>query len=137
MTQENQADIDTGLICKQCGKIIDEQRIGKRRKCDACYSCGFRGEDAKTRELRRIRRMWRKRQCAENKWKCPCCKEYFNRKDRKPTIDHVIPTSKGGLDIPRNWQLLCEKCNLEKGDTLVFPPPELKGRMYEGKEQHG
>lgn len=35
--------------------------------------------------------------------------------DRYPTIDHIVPLSKGGQHIWANAQLACRKCNREKG----------------------
>ena len=37
---------------------------------------------------------------------------------RKLEFDHVIPYSKGGSNTARNIQLLCEKCNRSKSDSL-------------------
>lgn len=31
-------------------------------------------------------------------------------------IDHIIPTSKGGSDLPQNKHFICSGCNREKGD---------------------
>jgi 5-methylcytosine-specific restriction endonuclease McrA len=42
--------------------------------------------------------------------KCYYCNKYGN------TIDHVIPTSKGGLEILENMVCSCEKCNKFKGN---------------------
>jgi 5-methylcytosine-specific restriction endonuclease McrA len=32
-------------------------------------------------------------------------------------LDHVTPLSRGGADHPSNWQALCSRCNLSKGDS--------------------
>ena len=34
------------------------------------------------------------------------------------TVDHIIPKSKGGLNIKENYQPMCNFCNCEKGNTL-------------------
>jgi hypothetical protein len=57
----------------------------------------------------------RKESCArlyiKQRGKCAECKNF----DSRLTIDHIIPTSKGGADAPANWQLLCRECNSRKG----------------------
>lgn len=35
------------------------------------------------------------------------------------TMDHIIPKSKGGTKTLDNVQLMCEKCNHQKGDKIV------------------
>lgn len=37
---------------------------------------------------------------------------------RETQVDHVIPKSKGGRGTPDNGQILCRKCNQEKGDKI-------------------
>jgi len=37
----------------------------------------------------------------------------------KLEFDHIIPLARGGSNTARNIQLLCEKCNRQKGDSLV------------------
>jgi len=34
------------------------------------------------------------------------------------TCDHIIPKSKGGLNVDENTQTLCRKCNLLKGSMI-------------------
>jgi 5-methylcytosine-specific restriction endonuclease McrA len=36
----------------------------------------------------------------------------------RPTLDHVIPTSKGGTNDLWNLRLACSTCNNDKGDKL-------------------
>ena len=37
------------------------------------------------------------------------------------TVEHVIPLAKGGTNFLRNLVALCDSCNQEKGDKIVFP----------------
>lgn len=44
--------------------------------------------------------------------KCAICENYLFGKFE---TDHIIPLSKNGSNQPENIQLLCPKCNKEKG----------------------
>ena len=46
--------------------------------------------------------------------KCNGCEGVFPFSDLE--IDHIMPTSRGGRDIPENWQLLCRACNARKSN---------------------
>ncbi|MBO7710281.1 MAG: HNH endonuclease, partial [Oscillospiraceae bacterium] len=40
-----------------------------------------------------------------------------------PTIDHVVPLSKGGLHAWSNVRLACKDCNSKKSDAVLYPAP--------------
>ncbi len=52
----------------------------------------------------------------KHKGLCQYCNKPIERADM--TIDHIIPTSKGGLDIIENLALACNSCNQEKGNGI-------------------
>jgi len=46
---------------------------------------------------------------------------YINdgNKEIKLTIDHIVPRAMNGENCIENYQILCEKCNRDKGDTII------------------
>jgi hypothetical protein len=52
--------------------------------------------------------------------RCHWCKRKWSGK-RKPTHDHVIPLTKGGLNSLENSVCSCSSCNSSKRDRLVNP----------------
>ena len=57
---------------------------------------------------------------------CAYCLRWLNAANT--TVDHVTPTSKGGLDLPSNWVACCDACNTEKASKKWVPsigPVEL------------
>lgn len=62
---------------------------------------------------------------------CSYCNEKLERypitrNDLRPTIDHQIPTSRGGRDSIENIVACCKKCNEMKGDYTV---PEFLAKI--------
>ena len=45
------------------------------------------------------------------------------------TLDHVIPSSKGGQDTLQNYCLLCGACNSRKGDRMTIPELRAANRL--------
>lgn len=66
----------------------------------------------------------RRRIYVRDGYKCLKCKctDYFQL-----TIDHIVPLSEGGKNIPSNMQTLCQVCNQYKGNqtidyrTILYP----------------
>lgn len=56
--------------------------------------------------------------CKTHDYKCRLCNEKFEPKDL--TIDHNIPTSKGGTHNIENLQPMCLKCNQIKGNRFTL-----------------
>lgn len=122
--------IDLGpLSCKECG-VVFTPITGARIYC---------GHECSKRHTRRIhkakRRALERNGCeaeevnpyevfARDRWVCQGCQRGTPRELRgtldpaAPELDHVIPLSKGGSHTMGNLQLLCRKCNGEKGDKL-------------------
>ena len=56
------------------------------------------------------KRMWRQKIKEEWRHKCAYCGSEDNL-----TIDHILPQSKGGLDVTKNVVCCCHSCNQSKG----------------------
>lgn len=57
-------------------------------------------------------------------WTCQICARSVDRaatfpNPNSPSLDHVIPLSKGGDHTYANVQLACLRCNLRKGDRII------------------
>ena len=50
----------------------------------------------------------------ESGGRCELCGA--TKKERPLDVDHIIPRSKGGKNVRENLQVLCSKCNQEKGN---------------------
>jgi len=86
-----------------------------------------------------------------DKYICHLCGEYIGDKlsdtdglDSMPSIDHIIPQSKGGGDLPSNLRTACLRCNKSRGNrpittaygtTTVALPSEMKGKEMKGKKE--
>ena len=58
------------------------------------------------------RRLWRRK--IKERWDYECA---YCGSEEDITIDHVIPRSKGGMDIPENMVCCCHSCNQNKAHT--------------------
>ena len=60
---------------------------------------------------------YKKKLYEDQQEKCAGCTHYYHQKDL--TVDHIIPTAKGGQDTQDNKQLLCFHCNTTKGTSSM------------------
>jgi 5-methylcytosine-specific restriction endonuclease McrA len=50
---------------------------------------------------------------------CHLCGAPFTD-DNRPTLDHIIPVSQGGLNHVHNIRLACAPCNSRRGDNAAY-----------------
>jgi 5-methylcytosine-specific restriction protein A len=83
---------------KQQGQL----RKGKRKRCKEAAD-----------------RRWRIRMLVrQSGGRCRYCQRVVARD--LLTIDHMVPLSAGGLDIPENLALACHPCNQSKGSGIAI-----------------
>lgn len=130
------------------GKPCKHGHIAKRQTCDgACRPCKYasiaRQRAADPKKFARRRRKWRdcasrNEQRARHKARrrnqvCQCCTAkqvesiYKVARQRKITVDHIIPLAKGGLHCAHNMQLLPHIENSQKGARY---DPLIEGVQY-------
>lgn len=76
-------------------------------------------------QAKAIRRAFKEAWCRVFPY-CAYCLRWM--RFEQSTVDHVIPTCKGGLDLPSNWVACCAACNTEKASKKRTPavgPVEL------------
>ena len=76
-----------------------------------CYLCGFEVfYDQPDLSLRNKSKAWKARWGDVDKYDV----------NRKAVVEHVIPRSKGGSHTWENVQIACSRCNLQKGDEVIY-----------------
>ena len=121
-------------VCKNCGKDYSIASTGYdseqycSRKCMKRWAMRIKND-------RRLRRMKARkhdnditleRLFTRDRGICYLCGNQCdwsdvvdgNASDRYPSIDHVVPVSKGGTHTWDNVKLACRKCNTAKGDGI-------------------
>ena len=102
------------------------RRVELRSRCRGCE----KPEKAASRAVRRERTVGTyspedvRRLSLSQGYACVTC-----RRDLRVVgyhVDHIVPVSKGGLNVASNIQLLCPRCNLRKGARMTG---RMTGRM--------
>jgi predicted nucleic acid-binding Zn ribbon protein len=131
--------------CRQCGADLtgrdEAKRGGASPFCsEACQvkrraevaRDGKRRRDYRRRNATTVERFSRSEVFKRDGWRCQCCgcKCSPSRQvphPKAPTLDHIIPLSKGGGHTRVNTQLLCFTCNSRKGDRAANDQLRLIG----------
>lgn len=117
--------------CYHCGKPltklasmsgkISHPHCREQRKRD-----WNRQKNAKRRRYRYIAHSKFQEIAERDLWTCHLCNEYVDESLPSmarlgPSLDHVIPISKGGTDDPENLKLAHWICNVRKGNRIAQP----------------
>lgn len=117
--------------CRYCGRWFTSERGATfcseecRRKAD-----NYRRDHRITRNGKADYTISLPRLYARDGGVCQICGEHLSfevhyNDPKYPSIDHIIPLSKGGLHRWDNVQLLCRECNMLKRDTYTPPFDEI------------
>lgn len=128
--------------CDMCGENVENANAFSIARCDTCKQHRKRkiNRESKVKYGRNHRSRARKAGVAytsfrvldiyeRDSWICQLCGKACKKRwtvckstgrpdPRSPTLDHIVPLSKGGPHEPRNAQLACFACNTAKGSSL-------------------
>ena len=106
---ENLRD-DAKTCCRKCR--VDWSRIDRNKRYDRLKEIGHFDSSVTLKNVFK-----------KFNGECQCCKKQLTfdcdcLSDDYPSIDHILPLSKGGFHEWENVQLLCRKCNCLNGDNV-------------------
>lgn len=127
-------------VCAECG-VSFLARVDKRaqRFCSLDCANDAQGRAEFPRSRFKVARSVRLSIFEAAGWKCELCgsltrpDEDYNH-PRYPTLDHVVPRSRGGSDDVSNLRLACRQCNVLRGSNEDWVPgvtDESVGRLAE------
>lgn len=123
--------------CRECRQSFVPRYGNKRRRF-----CSSQCADRFGNRIERVRHRSNKRSgerfsatgiYERDGWHCRLCGEIVDRSlpclhPDAPTIDHIIPISRGGKHIRANVQLAHRKCNVRKGNGAFVPRAGVQHR---------
>jgi 5-methylcytosine-specific restriction endonuclease McrA len=114
------------ITCSECGKRVEYERFNNER--DYCSRRCSKLAVKATRRARKKRatvgRVSRAKVYERDAWICRLCELPVERSKRapdpeSPSLDHIIPLSRGGEHSMMNVQLAHLRCNWTKSDRLA------------------
>lgn len=123
----------TPVRCKTGHWVRPEDIAGTSRMCRPCRRAKQKAQRQKNPRTYRAqkRRAKHRRRAAEKAGGSYSAQEWrsiLERHDHRcvrcqvqgdMTVDHILPLSKGGLNVARNLQPMCHRCNTAKGSVLT------------------
>lgn len=138
---EGRVDLPTEAKCRVCSGLFTPIRRNQRSCSNSCAQKWYKANHRKPEEWNDRRRAnYQKRRALKAKvpsdsirslevferdgWMCGICGLQVDPAvkwpdPRSPSLDHIIPLSRGGHHVESNTQLACLECNVAKGDRLV------------------
>lgn len=121
--------------CAGCGKRFQARRAGVRTCGDRCAKRAWvnlnkdRAHEAVLRRRARLKGVFvesvnRIAVFVRDEWTCRLCgrptprRLIGTRSPDRPTVDHIVPVSRGGEHAYHNVQCVCSRCNSRKGATV-------------------
>lgn len=135
--------------CEMCGELFYCLDSESRKTCSSKCSKRLANirKDKRIPKSQRIDRISLVKLFKRDKGKCYICGSECNFQDWRlsnkgnrfpgetyPTIEHIIPISRGGLDSWDNVRLACWKCNLDKSDGIIKIEPMSRTFAYSEKK---
>lgn len=120
------------LTCDWCGVLI-RSRTGA---ADGLVLCKPHRDSVNTWGGGWIRRDVRESIYERDQWECQICftgtsNTYTVGDHWAPTLDHIVPRSKGGSDDPSNLRLVHSWCNSLRGDRDHYSDEELRSIRFQ------
>lgn len=115
--------------CEQCGSgFLGRLDTGQRFCSTECAkrAQGFNGTPRDENRFRVSKRI-RSEIYEDAGWKCTLCESPVRPEEsvhhpRYPTLDHIVPRSRGGSDDRSNLRLACRQCNTLRGSNVDWVP---------------
>jgi hypothetical protein len=114
---------------------------GRRKRNDYQHNTGKQHGKTHVARAKRLGIPWEliRRQdiFARDEWTCQLCGDLTPRElmhdprhPGAPTLDHIVPISKGGHHVRANVQCLCRRCNSLKGAKPMIVLPQIIAEGY-------
>ena len=119
-------------VCPKCNETVDILCDGRVLKdYEWCPSCKEIHAEAEWRVRwfnHRFRFFTKRDIFTRDGYRCYMCNKFLGLVSKEATLDHEVPTSRGGHSTFDNMRMCCNSCNNKKGDLLLSEYHDLYGK---------